>query len=243
MRKVIFTTCLIFLGLFLYAAPQDSLASDTTVTVEAQNKGALPSPETSLNKKQVVAGIAASSIDSIKIEKGICLPEEHTLSFGEWVLSFLPLAIFVVLFSLLFGTGLKDFNVVEALKENELAKLTIQNPLYVPGSDPDKLKDIPPTIEVTAQTLFALSSPIEPNHLPETDYRPSISRYIAFISSLLIIILVVCVCCFYIYYYLSKGCTPDLAGLSTLLIALGVGIVPYAANKISGAVATKGEQY
>lgn len=68
-------------------------------------------------------------------------------------------------------------------------------------------------------------------------YRPSISRYIAFITSMVIIILVVCMSSFFIYHYMRTGCPPEFGALTVMLIALGLGVTPYITNKISTAVA------
>lgn len=71
------------------------------------------------------------------------------------------------------------------------------------------------------------------------NYRPSSSRLIAFFSSIITLTLATCLSCFFIYYYISFGKAPDLSGLSAVLIALGLGVVPYASNKIASAVINK----
>ncbi len=67
-------------------------------------------------------------------------------------------------------------------------------------------------------------------------YRQSASRLIAFISTVLMIIVGLSMTCFYIYYYLRTDKTPDMTGLTTLLIALGLGMSPYLVNKLAGAI-------
>ena len=64
-------------------------------------------------------------------------------------------------------------------------------------------------------------------------YPASISRYIALISSILIIMVSVAISCFFIYHYIKFGCPPELGALSSVLLALGFGIVPYIANRVS----------
>lgn len=76
----------------------------------------------------------------------------------------------------------------------------------------------PPTIEVTGATA---------------SYRPSVSRIIALLSSLLLLIVGLGSSCFFIYFYLVTQNAPNLGKLSAVLIALGIGIVPYSVNKIS----------
>lgn len=68
-----------------------------------------------------------------------------------------------------------------------------------------------------------------------TVYRPSISRYIAFVTSMLSIILITCLSSFFIYQYMYTGCPPDLSPLTPVLIALAAGVAPYITNKVSTA--------
>lgn len=174
---------------------------------------------------------------------------------GEWFLIFLPAIIFALVGSV-FALAVKGFSFVEALKENELTKITVPNPFYkgvvvAPGS-----AEVPLTMEVTPNVSYKpaiLANPpavppavaIQPEYeIKDADksYRPSISRYIALISSLLIIIIAVCMSCFFIYHYIRTGCPPELGALTTVILALGIGIVPYAANKVSGAISAKSNE-
>lgn len=66
-----------------------------------------------------------------------------------------------------------------------------------------------------------------------SSYRPSASRFIAFLSGLLLMFVALATTCFYVYYYLCTGSAPDLTKLSGVLIALGFGMAPYAVNKIT----------
>lgn len=68
-------------------------------------------------------------------------------------------------------------------------------------------------------------------------YRASISRYIAFITSMVTILLVVCMSSFFIYHYMKTSCPPDFGALTTVLIALGLGVTPYLVNRVSAASA------
>ena len=80
-------------------------------------------------------------------------------------------------------------------------------------------------------TLYNLNYQLNPEVYPQ-----SISRYIALISSLLIIMIAVAVSCFFIYHYVKFGCPPELGALTSVLLALGVGIVPYVANRVSSSL-------
>lgn len=152
-----------------------------------------------------------------------------TLNLMDWVLVFLPVLTFV-LFYFIIGFG-KGFNLAEAFSESDRSKTVKQNPEYNVANltalaNVPNLSDIlPPTIEVSDTT-----QPIS--------FRPSTSRYIAFITSVLTLIIALCMSCFFIYHYIRTGCAPELNALSIVLIALGIGVAPYAFNKISGAISS-----
>lgn len=151
------------------------------------------------------------------------------IGFTQWVLIFSPIWLFIIALFLI-RKKLKDFSLKEALAESELPKKIIPNPEYTA----EKLNVlaanttisgtlaalIPPTIEVTASM----------------EYPKSSSRYIAFITSTLTWIIVLCLSCFFIYQYIKTNKPPELGGLSSVMLALGIGVVPYAFNKISAAV-------
>ncbi len=157
---------------------------------------------------------------SKKMNKCSCVPDgKGSIEGGEWGLVFLPAGIFI-LAVIIFSFALKNFDFKEALQENDLPKIIIKHPLLTGQAAPAGVTE-PQTIEITD---------------PNSTHRPSISRYIAFISSLLIIILAVCISCFFTYHYVKTGCPPELGALSTVIIALGIGIIPYGVNKISTAL-------
>lgn len=165
---------------------------------------------------------------------------------GGWVLTFLPALLFLLLLLwLLNSKGLKDFSLKEAMSENAYPSVHVDNPQYSSANltnaalaGKENLAEIiPPTIEKTYMT--ASHSGVAPNVV--TTYappppNPSISRYIAFITSVLTLVIVLGVACFYIYHYIRTGCPPELTGISTLLIALGIGVLPYVFNKVAGAI-------
>jgi hypothetical protein len=70
-------------------------------------------------------------------------------------------------------------------------------------------------------------------------YRASASRLIAFISAMLLFIVGLACACFFLYFYLVNGVPPDLSRLPAILIALGIGMAPYAINKVSSAASSK----
>ncbi len=151
------------------------------------------------------------------------------IGFVQWVLIFSPIWLFVIALFLV-RKKLKNFSLKEFLTEPELPKKTIPNPEYTseklntlatnPAISGVLATLIPPTIEVTASTEFPKSS----------------SRYIALITSALTWIIVLCLSCFFLYQYMRTNKPPELSGLSSVLLALGIGVVPYAFNKMSAAM-------
>lgn len=146
------------------------------------------------------------------------------LGFWEWVLVFSPFLIFAITL-LIIRKRLKDFKLADALAESELTRKTIQNPEYT-AANLQALRDNPamtalltPTIEISGDS-----------------YAKSSTRYIAFITSALTWIIVLCLTCFFLYQYIKTNEAPNLEGFSNVLLALGIGVVPYAFNKVAGAI-------
>lgn len=151
------------------------------------------------------------------------------ITFWQWVLVFSPILVFIIALFVI-KKKLNGFDLREALSESELPKKTVANPEYTA----EKLNTlanntalagtlqmlIPPTIEITASL----------------EYPKSSSRYIAFITSALTWIIALCLTCFFLYQYIRTGSAPKLDGLSDVLLALGIGVVPYAFNKMSNAI-------
>ena len=238
MKKLILVFFIFIPGII--AAQIDSVPEDTT----NQNSDAIEQGTTTTEQETAGPSTAQGDSNNDNSTPCACIPTDNELGIWHWLLVFLPAIIFISIVGILFSKGLKDFNFSEALKENELTKITIQNPLYQNSTDPEKVKEIPPTIEITANvTVVTPANPVSNTEKEykineqSAAYRASISRYIALISSLMIIIIAVSLSSFFIYHYIRTSCPPVLEGLSAVLIALGVGIVPYAANKVSSALA------
>ncbi len=93
-------------------------------------------------------------------------------------------------------------------------------------ADPQKLQTARLEEEATFRELSEMKSP---------EYRASTSRLIAFISAMLLITVGLASACFFFYFYLVNGVPPDLSRLPGVLIALGIGMAPYAVNKVAAA--------
>jgi hypothetical protein len=104
-------------------------------------------------------------------------------------------------------------------------------------------KDVPPP--AAAMPVVAAPAVAAPGVTPAPAVAPaaaatnppqSVSRFIAFISGLTTISLAVCITTFYMYEYFSNVTNIDLAKLSDVLLALGLGVIPYGVNKVSSAI-------
>jgi hypothetical protein len=201
---------------------------DTIVAQHGQKIEAIQKSVTGmqLNVDSIKTDIKTQKENAAKVNKDC---STCNISFIEWVLIFSPIWIFVITLFIL-RKKLKDFSLKEALTETELPKKTVSNPEYTSDKLNELAKNatiagvlstlIPPTIEVTASM----------------EYPKSSSRYIALITSALTWIIVLCLSCFFIYQYMKTNKAPELSGLSSVMLALGIGVVPYAFNKISTAV-------
>lgn len=173
-----------------------------------------------------------SGIDSLKmaIDKSTSKSKEHPLVFLEWVLVFSPFLLFLIIW-LAIKKKLNGFNLNEALSEAELPKTIIRNPDYSVSN----MLQLAANAN-TAQTIGTLLPPTIEITAPNMVYTKSSSRYIAFITSALSWLIVLCLSTFYMYQFLRNGIAPDLGGFSSVLLSMGIGVVPYAFNKMSNAV-------
>ncbi len=98
---------------------------------------------------------------------------------------------------------------------------------------------LPPTIEVSDLEMYKQNTQIaqaSPPAISQQVYRPSSSRLIAFMTSMFTLVIGMAMCCFFIYQYMYTGSAPDMSALTTMLITLGIGVTPYAFNKVAGAL-------
>lgn len=242
MNKIIFLLWLTCFATEMSAQRSDTINnkvdSQTTKITSLQRSLKKDSANIDSIKKAITKNTTANAAD----EKSTCR-ECNATSIGKnalvWLMILLPwLAAFIAL--LWFGKSATEFNLKDALAENETPKITIHNPRYEKETIATLAQNLnlneilPPTIDVS-EGYTGISA--APNAVKE--YRPSISRLIAFFSGALTCIIALSASSFYIYYYICTGCPPDLSGLSTVLIALGIGVTPYVTNKIATAVAAR----
>ncbi len=187
--------------------------------------------------------------DSCNTKKATChAPGMTCLGFGGWLLVFLPVIFFLVMI-LMFRNEMKGLKLKDALSENSDATITTKNEEYSvanieklitamkSGSGQGDNSGISPTLLANIVTLLPPTVQVSKQSADDSSrYRPSSSRIIAFISGMILLAVAMGLSSFYIYFYMRTGIPPELSQLSGVLIALGLGMAPYAINKVSGVV-------
>jgi len=85
--------------------------------------------------------------------------------------------------------------------------------------------------DTVTTTVAATSSTQETRTTQTAPGNRSASRLVLFLSGFTAIIIAVCITTYYLYYYLYCGQAPDLDGLTSTMLTLGIGVIPYAVNK------------
>jgi hypothetical protein len=145
---------------------------------------------------------------------------------ADWVLVWAPVAFFIIGIWAI-NSRTKDFKLQDALTEDNYPLITIPNPLYTPTvitALPVGAPPVPPTITVNKT---------------DAGFPKSSSRYLALITTALTLIIAACLTSAFIYIYISSGSQPEFNHLGDILLALGIGVTPYAFNKVSTAISSK----
>lgn len=151
----------------------------------------------------------------------------RALDFGEWTLVFSPIWLFAITM-VAAGIALKKFPIEDALSENEFVKKTVENPAYSAAN----------VVAIAGTSAVgSLATLLPPTIEESSDQLPkSSSRYLALLTSLLAFMIGLALSSFFLYSYMATSEAPSLSGMSTVLLSMGIGVVPYAFNKVSSAV-------
>src|SRR6266542_2158045 len=180
--------------------------------------------DTALNKKVDMltqnVSVLKNSIDSLTKKSTFvqqCYDCKHSLSWKQILIVLSPILLFLVVV-LYASIRLKreGFKLADALDETDPKIKTIPNPEYNATTAAGGV--VPPTINVT-----------------DTPNRSS-SRMIAFLSGLTAIVIAISSASYFFYMYFRTGKEPDITHIYDILLALGIGVTPYAFNKISDAI-------
>jgi hypothetical protein len=131
----------------------------------------------------------------------------------KWI-SFLPVILFLLI---LFITTIKLRN-----DKTKLSDLLVD-------------KDVPTTPPTGGAAGVAPVVGAAPAATPTPSQ--SVSRFIAFLTGLTALSIGVCISTFYMYcYFGNPGKTIDISNLTNVIWGLGIGVIPYGANKVSSAM-------
>lgn len=161
-----------------------------------------------------------------------------TMDNYMYFISLSPIVLFILLIILIFWKlQLEEYKIGDSLKENQTIDISIPNPEYVAPTPIPQAKPVQNgTNPVATDSPVAASVPSEntpPPFVGKTIQPQSASRLLAFISGIITLALSSCLSSFWLFRYFGYGEGPDLNGLTYVLLSLGLGIVPYAVNKIT----------
>ena len=147
-------------------------------------------------------------------------PVEKVLTPPQKVLILLPVFLFFLCLLITFFFQKKNgFDFRKSFYSEEPEQITIQTD---PNNNPGNVVTI---------TLMANGLPV---------YKLSVSRIIAFLSSLTTLSVIVCFISYYAYCMLKVQDLPEFKNLFEVIVGLGLGIVPYGFNKLSSTAKTTG---
>ncbi len=153
----------------------------------------------------------------------------RTISSLEQFLAYLPVILFAFILIILFWKLNKEsYKIGDALKENTTIEVSEDNPALAEKPKPASTGE-----NDTTPKPAQLATP--PPFVPKTIQPKSTSRLIAFISGLVSVGIAASLCSFLMYNYFNGDKNVDLSQLTNVLLSLGIGVIPYAVNKISTA--------
>jgi len=173
-------------------------------------------------KNLLIAGILTSPFYCLaawaQVPAGAKTAGDVNVSTTETWISFLPAVFFAVI---LIVTVVKLRN-----DKTKLSDLLAEKDLPTPP--PAGGAGTPPTGGAGTPPTGGAGTPPPPQ---------SVSRFIAFLTALVSLSIGICLCTFFLYRYFANPEKPaDLSNLTTVIFGMGIGIIPYGANKFSNAL-------
>lgn len=146
-----------------------------------------------------------------------CYTCKQSLSWKQILLILSPILLFFVVAGYaVLRLKKEEFKLADALDETDPKIKTIPNPEY--NATTALTGTVPPTIDITDS----------PNR--------SSSRTLAFLSGITAVVIGISSVSYFFYMYFRTGQEPNLTNIYDILLALGIGVTPYAFNKISDAI-------
>lgn len=100
----------------------------------------------------------------------------------------------------------------------------------------DALSGDPVDTQILNPQYDPANTPVAPATITITVIPKSSSRLVAFFSGVAAVVISVTSVSYFLYVYYATGLVPDLDKMFTVILSLGIGITPYAFNKVAGAV-------
>lgn len=193
------------------------LFASSAVSVFSQTDSLLTKKIDSLSQKVLKLQSAVDSLTKRSTTaQTSCYSCKGPISWKQKAIILSPVILFFIVAGYAaFRAKKEGFAIADALDETTPKIKTIPNPVYDATT---AAHGVSPTIDIT-----------------DTPNRSS-SRMIAFLSGLTAIVIGISSVSYFFYMYFRTGQEPNLNHIYDILLALGIGVTPYAFNKISDAV-------
>ncbi len=235
MKHYIFYTLLVLMPLSTVCSAQTADSATISRIIERNNKSLLNAVQA---QNKPVTDTTAKS-DNTVVKPATTVGSKAV----QDIITFLPVAFFSVLVSMIFfklrkdGVKLSEILIdKEAVAERKKAVATAAAKTL--ETKADVIKSNPQAFtspdQVTAAT-DALNQPATDTE-EDTQKSQSTSRLIVFICGITSIALACCICTFYFYKSFTGTEKVDLGNLTNVLYGLGLGVLPYGFNKIAAAL-------
>lgn len=189
------------------------------------------------SKKIITAGILLLAFSIVKAEDP-SLVVVPPISAGEKWLAITPILFFILIIFLVFIKLRKDkvsFKDLLLDKDVEIALETQKT-----SQISTLVSSMQSTSELLPETKMKINKIAEdilnPVNGDQVKNNSSISRFLAFISGIVSVGLASSITSFYMWNFFDGGRPLNLNDLLTVLLSLGIGVIPYAFNKVGSAL-------
>lgn len=201
--------------------PQGGTGTQTTATTTTGNQATTGSEDLKAMKEmieKVQSDLKKAGITPDETKKE---PADKVLSRPQKVLITLPVILFFLCLIITFLFPKNGFDFRKSFYSEEPQQKTIQT---------DPVNNPKDTVTITLLEKDT-GMPI---------YKLSVSRIIAFISSLTTLSVIVCFISYYAYCMLREQVLPDFKNLFEVIVGLGLGILPYGFSKLTSTAKSTG---
>lgn len=190
------------------------------------------------SKKMIIAGVLLVAVSMVNAQKPIPPVVVPSMSDGEKWLAMTPILFFVFILLLVFIKLRKDKVSFKDLLLDKDAEIAIETQKTSQIST--LVSSMQSTSELLPDTKMKINKMAEDILNPaggnEVKNNSSISRFLAFISGIVSVGLASTITSFYMWNFFDGGKPLNLNDLLTVLLSLGIGVIPYAFNKVGNAL-------